>query len=144
MRSRKKCNGIRWLRVDLLSAVMAGSLSGSHAADFKLSRSTIDGGGVIHSNGGTFELSGTIGQPDAGVLVGGGFTLTGGFWFSTPPGDCNQDGAPGLSDVISFVDCLGGPGGDPATGPCRCFDVDGSGGVDLADFAVLQSDFAEE
>jgi hypothetical protein len=44
---------------------------------------TIDGGGEVFSIGGAFELSGTIGQPDAsraGVLRGGPYHLTGGFW----------------------------------------------------------------
>ena len=39
---------------------------------------SIDGGGGTSSGGG-FELTGTIGQPDAGKLTGGGFELTGGF-----------------------------------------------------------------
>jgi hypothetical protein len=47
---------------------------------FDLFRSTIDGGGGT-SAGGQFSLSGTIGQPDAGVtLASGQFSLTGGFW----------------------------------------------------------------
>jgi hypothetical protein len=40
---------------------------------------TIDSGGGTSSGGG-FEVSGTIGQPDAGTLSGGGFVLEGGFW----------------------------------------------------------------
>jgi hypothetical protein len=41
---------------------------------------TVDGGGGRSSNGG-YNLSGTIGQPDAGPrLSGGDFTLQGGFW----------------------------------------------------------------
>jgi hypothetical protein len=40
---------------------------------------TADGGGRT-SQGGTFALSGTIGQPDAGPLSGGTYELTGGFW----------------------------------------------------------------
>jgi hypothetical protein len=40
---------------------------------------TIDGGGGT-SAGGQYTLSGTIGQPDAGTLTGGSFTLRGGFW----------------------------------------------------------------
>lgn len=37
------------------------------------------GGGT--STGGTFSLSGTIGQPDASAtLAGGGYSVTGGFW----------------------------------------------------------------
>jgi hypothetical protein len=40
----------------------------------------IAGGGGT-STGGTYSLSGTIGQPDAsGAMTGGGYSLTGGFW----------------------------------------------------------------
>jgi len=40
---------------------------------------TVDGGGG-DSHGGTFALSGAIGQPDATLSHGGGYTLSGGFW----------------------------------------------------------------
>ncbi len=42
---------------------------------------TIDGGGDTCS-GGSYSLSGTIGQPDSGLatMTGGSYTLTGGFW----------------------------------------------------------------
>ena len=33
---------------------------------YEITRSTIDGGGVMQSTGGEYELSGTIGQHDAG------------------------------------------------------------------------------
>ncbi len=37
------------------------------------------GGGA--STGGTYQVSGTLGQPDAsGAMTGGGYALTGGFW----------------------------------------------------------------
>ena len=36
------------------------------------------GGGM--STGGVFAVSGTIGQPDAGTLNGGSYTVQGGFW----------------------------------------------------------------
>ena len=40
----------------------------------------IAGGGGT-STGGTYQVNGTIGQPDAsGALTGGGYSLTGGFW----------------------------------------------------------------
>jgi len=41
---------------------------------------SVDNGGFVGSLGGTYRLSGTIGQPDAGTLTGGSFTLHGGFW----------------------------------------------------------------
>jgi len=40
---------------------------------------TLDGGGGT-STGGVYAVSGTIGQPDAGKLAGGKYTVDGGFW----------------------------------------------------------------
>jgi len=41
---------------------------------------TVDGGGTDTLSVGQFTLSGTIGQPDAGTMTGGNYTLSGGFW----------------------------------------------------------------
>ena len=42
---------------------------------------TVDGGaGQAFSAGGGYALAGTLGQPDAGLLAGEGYTLGGGFW----------------------------------------------------------------
>jgi len=49
------------------------------AQNYSIDWYTIDGGGGT-SSGGSFSLSGTIGQPDAGTLSGGDYTLLGGFW----------------------------------------------------------------
>jgi hypothetical protein len=46
---------------------------------FSISWWTVDGGGGT-SQGGSYALSGTIGQPDAGSLSGGNYLLEGGFW----------------------------------------------------------------
>jgi hypothetical protein len=48
-------------------------------AQYSLTWSTIDSGGGT-STGGAFTLSGTIGQPDAGLMSSGPFSLVGGFW----------------------------------------------------------------
>jgi hypothetical protein len=40
---------------------------------------SVDGGYSV-SRGGDYSLAGTVGQPDAGLLTGGDFTLGGGFW----------------------------------------------------------------
>ena len=105
---------------------------------FELSRTTIDGGGAMFSTGEGFELSGTIGQPDAGVMTGRDFQLTGGFWFELAQGDCEDDGDVDLSDYDLFTACLTGPGGEAPVGNCRCFDVDASDTVDIADFCIIQ------
>jgi hypothetical protein len=48
--------------------------------DYSLNWNTVDGGGEMYSAGGAYTLGGTVGQPDAGVLEGGTYTLAGGFW----------------------------------------------------------------
>jgi hypothetical protein len=63
----------------LLSAIALASTVQSYA----ISRWTVDGGGATVSTGGGYSLGGTIGQPDAGVLAGGSYTLAGGFWRGT-------------------------------------------------------------
>ena len=122
----------------MLTALLFALVGVTFASDYSIRRQTIDGGGVMRSAGGDYELSGTIGQHDAGQTSGGAYTLTGGFWFGTPPGDCNADGLVNLFDHGDFVPCLKGPGvglNDPA---CRCFDFDRDEDIDLIDFAEFQ------
>jgi len=40
----------------------------------------VDGGGFTWSSGGGYARASTASQPDAGVLVGEGYALGGGFW----------------------------------------------------------------
>ena len=40
----------------------------------------MDGSGHTWSEGVGYALGGTVGQPDAGVLSGGSYTLAGGLW----------------------------------------------------------------
>lgn len=49
-----------------------------------LPSSSIDGGGTAGVTAGPYRLGATIGQADAGLLAGGGFTLRGGFWSGGP------------------------------------------------------------
>jgi hypothetical protein len=62
-------------------AVLAqeGGTSTAPDAAYSILWFTIDGGGGM-SSGGIYGLHGTAGQADAGVLTGGGYTLTGGYW----------------------------------------------------------------
>jgi hypothetical protein len=61
----------------LLSTLVSGVAA--YTLGYSLPWWTSDGGGGT-SKGATYTLSGTIGQPDSGVLSGGNFTLMGGFW----------------------------------------------------------------
>jgi len=67
----------------LLMTAMVLAQSGG---DFSLSQWTINNGGG-ESSGGSFAVSATLGQPDAGVLMSGGqFGLQGGFGLPENPG----------------------------------------------------------
>ena len=71
-------------------------------AQYAINKFAIAGGGTLNSTGGTYAVSGTIGQPDAsGPLTGGSYTLVGGFW--ALPTAVQTPGAPLLS-----VEPLGG------------------------------------
>ena len=63
--------GVLLLSVGLIARAQGG---------YDLSWWTVDGGGYTVSTGGGYELGGTIGQPDAGAMIGGAYTLVGGFW----------------------------------------------------------------
>jgi len=71
------------LLILLLVLIIAGTLftgvSASTQSDYDIDWWTIDGGGGT-SDGGNYSLSGSIGQPDAGVSSGGSYTLKSGFW----------------------------------------------------------------
>lgn len=66
----------------LLSASLLVAAAAATAAE--VPRYTVDSGGVT-SAGGTFEVTGTLGQPDAGEMSGGSFALSGGFWTRSNP-----------------------------------------------------------
>lgn len=110
------------------------ALAQSYSVDWH----TIDGGGATFSTGGTFQLGGTIGQPDASSfatpITGGNFTLVGGFWPAagnacTLIGDVNLDGAVDGDDVQLFTNCVIGIGGSN----CGCADFDNNGSATPAD-----------
>jgi hypothetical protein len=134
---------IQWV-MPLLIALSIGAAG----ADYEIDWYTVDGGGQMWiTDGLCYELSGTMGQSDAGpaALSGGSFKLTGGFWPGTdvePPvhGDCDCDGDVDLTDFDVFIDCMAGP--DNGLGAnCACCDLDGDADVDIADFAAFQQDF---
>ncbi len=107
--------------------------------DFDLSWHTVDGGGGT-STGGKFVVRGTIGQPDAGTLSGGGFELRGGFRqaLGSGCGECPTDvdgsGDTGASDLAVLL----GSWGPCAPGDaCECLDTNDDGLIDAFDLAVL-------
>lgn len=119
--------------------------------DFGVSWYSIDGGGVMYHNGGSFSLGGTTGQVDPGIHSGGDFVLSGGFWapnLCVPPGpaDCDADCDVDLDDYELFVECLSGAKeADGYVAPsveCQnVFDLEGDEDVDKEDFLLFQSLF---
>jgi hypothetical protein len=63
----------------VLGLVLFAAAAISHAQTYSIDWHTLDGGGGT-STGGPYSITGSIGQPDAGILRGGAFTLEGGFW----------------------------------------------------------------
>ncbi len=116
-------------------------LASAGEPNFQISRHTIDGGGIMRSVGGNYELSGTNGQHDAAVMTGGMYELAGGFWFGIAATDCNNDGLINQNDHETFISCLLGPEGGIAAGPCPCFDVDNDANITLNDYAKLQAGY---
>ena len=80
---------------------LATSAFAQSGANYSMTWSTIDGGGGT-STGGMYALSGTIGQPDAGRMSGGGFVLSGGFWL----GISNSGPIPRLRIELADTDVI--------------------------------------
>lgn len=88
------------LFVTILSSALGPQAAFTQAGGtFDLTWNTIDGGGGS-SAGGSFTLSGTIGQPDAGVMSGGNFELLAGFWSG---GELTPTSVESTADTVSIV-----------------------------------------
>ena len=77
---RVMCSGCGVVALTIGLLLLGGAAQAQSGAGYDLTRNTIDGGGATFSSGGVFQLGGTAGQPDAGVLSNGPYTLAGGFW----------------------------------------------------------------
>ena len=124
-----------------ITALLSLSQSKLSGGGYDIVWHTIDAGGISNSTGGSFELSGTIGQPDAAPnppLSGGTFELAGGFWpianVCYCVGDLNGDGSKNGDDIQKFVSCV------TSGGACSCADMDNATGVDLNDVNVFVTD----
>lgn len=82
-----------------ISLVLAGSVLGARGQSYSIDWFKISGGGGT-SSAGQYEVSGTIGQHDAGgPLTGGTYSLVGGFW--SPLVLIQTAGAPELSIFLT-------------------------------------------
>lgn len=74
------------------------------AQDYQITSFTIDGGGASNSVSGSYTLSGTIGQPDAGEpMLVGSYELRSGFWPAiSGPAACPADFAAPFGELNFF------------------------------------------
>lgn len=78
----------------ILITVFVGFTALAARGQFTLDWYKVSGGGGT-STGGTYQVSGTLGQPDAGgPMTGGAYSVTGGFWSLVAP--VQTPGAPVL------------------------------------------------
>lgn len=63
----------------ILTTILVSGFALAGSSGFAIEWWSFEGGGGT-SSGGAFGLGGTIGQPDAGVMQGGEFAISGGFW----------------------------------------------------------------
>jgi hypothetical protein len=77
--------GVRQVFTPFVSILLAAAfllitMFGAQGQSYSIDWFKIAGGGGT-SSGGTYQVSGTVGQPDASVaMTGGPFSVTGGFW----------------------------------------------------------------
>jgi hypothetical protein len=76
MKKRRTCA----LSAVLLCGLLVAGVAWASRSSYDLSWWSVDGGGQTFSSGGGYTLGGTAGQPDPGLLTGGGYALGGGFW----------------------------------------------------------------
>jgi len=84
------------------------------SAQYSMDWFTIDGGGGT-STGGVYQVSGTVGQPDAGpAMSGGNFAVAGGFW--SVLGAVQTPGAPWLTIARTITNTVAVSWPWPSTG----------------------------
>ncbi len=91
---------------------------------FTMVRNVIAGGGGIGSTGGTFSLSGTIGQPGAALVTETRFQASIGFWIKPPllifapektgnNFNLSFETEPGQTYIVEYTDSLLNPNWQP-------------------------------
>lgn len=79
MRIARKRITLLLARAVFLTVVTSAALAQT-GEGYDLSWWTVDAGGRTLSTGEGYTLGGSVGQPDAGLLTGGNYTVGGGFW----------------------------------------------------------------
>lgn len=124
-----------------LLSIASVTANGPSGGGFDLSWNTLDSGGGT-SAGESFELGGTIAQPDAGpAMTGGGFELVGGFWPGAGgpvvipcPADINGDNDVNVIDLLTVISGWGACPPPPTACPA---DINGDGLVSVTDLLAV-------
>lgn len=155
-------NAVRLLTA-IATALLPSILYAQSGGDYDLTWHSVDGGGMMFSVGGIYEIGGTIGQCDArnesqpGSMIGGDYSATGGFWQtglcgacqlfgdvvdvkSNPVPDCLID----VSDLLCVLDDFVDPGLCAADADLVAsdFSCTPDGLVDVSDLLVILDAFA--
>lgn len=98
MSGRARFDARRVAACGAVLVAIAAALATPAAAQYTVGWYTIDGGGASPSAGGAYSVRGTVAQADPGVLIGGTYSLNGGFWRGGAQfvgvGDPPMDGLP--------------------------------------------------
>lgn len=124
----------------LALAVLLGSELAALAqtgGPYDLSWHNIGPGGS--ASGGSYDLLGSIGQPDAATMSGGSYTLTGGFLPGGPTcalaGDLNGDGQVTVLDIQMIAAAW------PQATSSFPYDQSGDGDLDVQDVTLVTAQF---
>lgn len=110
----------------------------SARAQYSIDWFTIDGGGGT-STSSVYQVSGTIGQPDAGpVMSGGNFSLTPGFWSLSSV--VQTPGAPLLTISLTITNTALVSWPSPSTGFILQQNTDGLGTVNWSNLVATPTD----
>ena len=123
------------MKILILFIIVIISISLSFA-DYEISWYTIDGGGGT-SSGGPYQLTGTIGQPDAGYHGQAPYELLGGFWTGGPLCIVN------LGHFAEFAShWLDGPCNE-SNNWCGGADLNQLNDVDIVDLGILANEWLD-
>ena len=130
------------LAASLVSALLLGGMPVATAqtgGPYDLSWHNIGPGGS--ASGGSYDLLGSIGQPDAATMSGGPYSLTGGFLPGGPTcalaGDLNGDGQVTVLDIQMIAAAW------PQATASFPYDQSGDGDLDIQDVTLVTAQFGD-
>ncbi len=129
---------LTWCLIFALFSLPAVAFAQS-GGPYNLSWHNIGPGGA--ASGGTFTLNAAIGQPDAGTMSGGNFTLSGGFLAAgstcSLPGDINGDGQVSVIDIQLIAQAW------PQSSAVFPYDQNGDGVLNIQDITLVTAQFGD-